>query len=278
VDENHFELHPVDVPQFNVPSCPLVSDEQEGAVKHRRRGDMLFVRQRAKSDRQSTVPLSVFGTIVALLVVIVGQLPAAGGFAALSLDELITTAHSVIVGTVSTIQESVGRQGAWSLFPSRVTKIEVFESFKYAPPRGAVYELKEFAPEASPLEKGELVLLYLSRPSEAEFVTAIGELSGDFRRAPGDTSSDHLVGTPMRNLIGNRNLWDNSKPLWNQTTFKRHVAAEYLSDYFLRSHDRLGPDEVSKLKEEILRIGDMPFHEGPIPLELLLAATHARLH
>ncbi len=223
----------------------------------------------------------LFIALVGGLLIMKGSPSASGQASFLSLDQLTTHADAIFLGRVTDIETRKGKAGTFGVFPARVTSFEVLESLKDTPKKGDIYDVTEFVPLVSPLKKGEIVLWYLTAASETGFKSPVGELSGDFRsRAPNsDTRNFELSRLWVQNLNDNRGLWSNQERLWNDALFPKTVAADYLANYLKGREPHLSkyPEKLREKVDALLAYGDERCQPRPVPMELLLAASRARL-
>jgi len=189
----------------------------------------------------------------------------------LSIEQLTTKASAIFVAEVIEMKELPGKG-----LPVRQTTFRIKTSLLPEPKEGDKFSVKEFSPQATSVEAGELVLWYLGEKSDRDFRRPLGDDIGDFRRVSDPDDPDLLV----KNFSENRGLWSNQAKLWNDTTFRRKKAGEYLSSYLQANYQELAKDSTA-LKhrvERTLALGDEPCQPRALPLEFVLAATHARLN
>lgn len=112
------------------------------------------------------------------------------------------------------------------------------------------------------VEEQKTLLLYLDKPTKSEYRYPVGDLSGYFKVETDQKDTRYRVAI---NLVGNRGLWSNepNTKLWSQS-IRRPLAEE-----FVRAND---------IPESRLLLGDERCQPRAVPLELLLAATYAKLN
>jgi hypothetical protein len=215
------------------------------------------------SGRGFRLPRALFGIIT--LTIAFGSAPSARHGSPLpvtvSLRDLVTNADIIFVGRVKESKELDGKEGAFGIFPTKETVFEVTLALKGELEEKKDFTTKEFAPLATFFNQGDRLMLFLPQASDAGFRSPGS--SGYFRLIPRASHSGRML---AQNLVNNRGLW-NSK-LWSPEEFPQEIAQKILTDKY-----HLPKEAV----EEILAIGDRPCQAKAIPLELLLAATQARL-
>jgi hypothetical protein len=189
--------------------------------------------------------------------------------APISLDTLVAKSETIFVGEVLRSKSATVRREDG--LATRLTFFSVAEVLKGSLAAGNEFALREFAPLATNFEPHESVVLFLPPPSEAGF-TSPG-LSGYFRIKPLQSDPGQLF---AKNLVDNRALWSNQGQLWSPEKFPLSDARTFLKSRhpgLEQSGPMLSPERI----EAILAIGNEACRPRPIPLELLLSATHARL-
>jgi hypothetical protein len=199
--------------------------------------------------------------------------------APLSLEQLILDADAIFVGKATPVEKFRGHQPTLGGLPARLTRFEILEAFKGKPQTVKYFFVKQFPVHSTPVDLGETVLWYMKDGSADKlFSSPIGGSSGDFRRVSDESDSTQFL---VMNYDENKGLWSNRDDgkLWNTTTFKRNIAQEYLDTYLPKHYSSLAgdPKKLGQRESEILNIGELPCRSRAIPIELLLAATHARL-
>ncbi len=191
-----------------------------------------------------------------------------------SLDDLILGSDRIVYGTIHTKTDLSATQSPTGL-PTRRIRIAVMEALKLPPAEAKELLLDYVLTDAPAVLEGESVLWYLDRTTNG-LAAFFGEESGDFRRVSRDEDSPLFL-----NGAENKGLWGNipKAKLWNGSTFNRQTAHDFLTDYFRRTDPVLfaNTEALKDRKNEILEVGDEPCRPRAIPLETLLAATHARL-
>lgn len=196
-------------------------------------------------------------------------------FPTLSLHQLIRDADFVFVGKATPLHNHTTLGGG--ALPARVTQFLIHTSLKGGLREGSQLFVKQFPPHSAPTQPDEIVLWYLKRePNVNEaFASPVGKYSGDFRVVLSEPTKGVLM---VQNRVENRGLWSNLPDgrLWNDT-FKRSIAKEYLKNYLTKAYPTLAqdPEAFDRRLYDILAFGDAPCKPRPLPLELLLAATHA---
>ena len=197
----------------------------------------------------------------------------------MALDHIITgsSGGGIFVGRVIGSEEHTSDKLVLGVFPSRVTTFEVLESLTPTIRKGTNHSVKEFmGPGAAPkLKENAVVLWFVTKPSEAGFATPCA--NGDFRE-PEELEREGGHRRLVKNQAGGH-LWGPG-PLWNSKTFPREAATAFLLKYLRERHPLLGGpvSEPAQQKEEILSVGDHGHKSSEVtPLDLLLAATYARL-
>lgn len=201
-------------------------------------------------------------------------------FETLSLDRLATESDFAFVGKSI---ETVDGESAEGALPVRVTVFKIEIPIKGKLKVGETISVKQFAGHSISTDDGEFVLWFLKAKDKVEnsLASPVGRSSGDFRRV--EVASDENVSTFMvQNQVGNRGLWGNQDgdKLWNSTTFKREVADAFLEKLLSKKFPGLkssDPRTFEYKKKMILDVGEYPCKPKPIPIEFVLAATHARL-
>ncbi|MBI1974138.1 hypothetical protein HYS54_04965 [Candidatus Micrarchaeota archaeon] len=185
-----------------------------------------------------------------------------------SLEELISKAYYIFVGYARNVYHAMVLQ---SPDETSVQVRTVTFTLKHVLKGEGLAEntetIKQFAAVTPVIKKDERLLLYLLKPTENKrFQHTVGGYAGHFFILPDPANSGYDVAV---NLYNNRGLWSNKGPLWSDDVFPRAAAAEYLA----QPHLRLSVER----QRQILERGNQPCRPVPVPLELLLAATHANL-
>jgi|SRR3989344_1526095 len=182
----------------------------------------------------------------------------------ITLEQMILESDAIFVGEVVTTNQV--RQ--IEELPARVSAFRVIEPLKGVK-KGEVVEVKQFYPQSVPVEVGQTVLWYVEGDVRAnKFSAPLHRWVAVFQIIDNDSEPGRSL---VMNQLSNGTLWSRAPDgkLWNNSTFPRDVAAEYLKQY-LSSDD-------PKLIERYLAAGDRPNVNGWLRMEFLLAATHARL-
>lgn len=185
-----------------------------------------------------------------------------------SLDDLITAAKYVFVGETRQVHYSMEREGPdESPLRVRTVTFTLRNVLKGDVIPNADFTVKQFAPLTPDVKQNAQVLWFLDEPTTKGFLHTVGARAGYFQVRPDPSDRRYLVAT---NLNSNRALWSNELPLWRDDLFPENKAAEYLS----KVHRPSIPPER---REAILERGRRGCRPVPFELELLLAATYARL-
>ena len=222
--------------------------------------------------RRSGMTVKVLPVLLAIAIITTQDADAQIAVPEITLEQLIVEADAIFVGQV--IATDVYRQ--IDGLPARISELRVVEPFKGVK-NGEVVAVKQFQPASIPVEVGETVLWYIKGDVHREvFSQPIHRWGADFRSPEFPVLSRLL----MMNQLRNRNLWSQTSntKLWNNSTFPRDVAAQYLRE-LLSVHDPTLKKNgwLDTYVEELLSPGDKPNVEGWLRLEFLMAATYARL-
>lgn len=238
--------------------------------------------------RYTALVFSALSTIfLSESVVAVSQQPSSleSPFQTYSLERLIADADLAFVGVAQQtlkVERSVGK------LPAHVTSFLLKVVLKDGPKNkvhpGQEITVRQFAHHRIATADAETVLWYLKAKGSLQnsFSSPVGRFAGDFRRVEVKASDEAVSTLMVQNQLGNRGLWSNQEggKLWNNTTFKRSVAEDYLDKYLQEEFPTLKASDPKGFEDRVKRIldvGEYPCKPKPIPLELLLAATHARL-
>ena len=181
---------------------------------------------------------------------------------ALTLQQLISEAHTIVLGTVRSIESTtiqLKSETTTSALPVRVVTVSVTRALKGPVTNGGTLVVRQSAAESAPLAVGEEVLWYLDEPSEIGLTQPLGFYSGDFRVFAVNDQRQ------VMNLRGNAELWEGS--LW--------TGAESINQSaWMNSARELGI--ATGREAAMIKIGSSPPSEQ-MPLDLLLSATASQV-
>lgn len=181
---------------------------------------------------------------------------------ALTLQQLITEAHTIVLGTVKSIDSTTIRlksETTTSDLPVRVVTLSVTQALKGPVTNGGTLVVRQSAAESAPLAVGDEVLWYLDEPSEIGLTQPLGFYSGDFRVSAVNDQRQAM------NLRGNAQLWEGS--LWNG-------AESVNQNAWMTSARELGIPAAREAA--MIKIGSAP-PSAQLPLDLLLGATASQV-
>lgn len=188
----------------------------------------------------------------------------------MTLKELTDESDRIFLGRVADIEpqeaQLVGKGGrAVSVRAYEVT-FEVIRKYKGDVEVGRPLRVRQLASAYIPLRKGEEVLWYLSKPGKSGFTAPMAQYSGHFKvfdnpRLPGTKS--------VVNLVRNEGLWSQKAPLIGSAP---GLDGARFADALKRKSD-LNPEGI----RSIIALAEQPNRPGPLPLELVSAATESLL-
>jgi len=214
----------------------------------------------------------------------------------LSLEYLVANSSGVFVGHARHTKTLTDQDRIGGLLPTQQIRFKVIECLAIAKVAGCTQpevgntqqEVKLSLLDNPRVSKDERVLWFV-RTSAGAAMEGPFSRAADFRvvsePTPPDAARHELSetgptpATLVMNFEGNKGLWSESKPLWDAKSFPRDRAAAYLTTYLRK---RLEPSDttpkgIEAIVEQILSIGDKGYRAQPVPLELILAASSARL-
>lgn len=189
-----------------------------------------------------------------------------------SLSDLITHGEMFFVGQVTKMEFKPGpvperiitfRLNSLTKFRNMSKSNENFDLLDES------IEIRQFEPDATFVQVGDILGWYVTPESEAGFRAPVADLEGFFliyERI--ESSSKRFIAI---NRVGNNGLWGTSRTsrLWGED-FPESLADQYLRGYY--------PTYSKEERENILQIGRVPLVSNkPLPLEFLLAANFAYL-
>jgi hypothetical protein len=122
-------------------------------------------------------------------------------------------------------------------------------------------KIKQYVPLAPTIQKGDVLLWFLPRPTSKGLVSPVGITSGSFRLSPNpDVPGSYLA----VNDQNNRGLWDPDKTLWQLYDLE---AARDLLHTFGEPKDEL-------IQEIVFAGNQLGSKVGPVPLELIKLIIH----
>lgn len=176
------------------------------------------------------------------------------------LDLLISNASVIFYGRAQKIED--GPQIDPPHLAGRGKKItfEILEGFKGDLKQGSQFVVNTPPEIPTGAYENEEVLWYLPQKSSYGFQLPINILLGDFRVVERES------GKTVFNGAANQGLWNENVTLWNSSN-EKDLARQYLLNH------QLAADYVDR----ILSIGEFKCCSEKLPLDLILAATHAKI-
>jgi len=182
----------------------------------------------------------------------------------MSLDRLVSGAEIILVGEVvgSRLKSTTVPDGNDRVdIPTKEIVFRVIENLKGKLRNGDPLVVTMYEPASVRVGNGEKVLWYLSPKSVYGFQAPLQLRSGYFLIKPGGE-----LGQLTSNLDYNQGLWSESEPLWSSLNEKELARQNLLNR-------QIPKDSVDRM----LSTGDGACCPELLPLDLLLAATHAKV-
>lgn len=187
---------------------------------------------------------------------------------ALSLEEMSKEADKIFQGTVEQIVEkritiSQGGKEADVDVQEVTFKVGVKIKGKFD---GSTTSIRQLATFAQPVKKGEEVVMYLASVSEIGFTAPLGIYSGHFKVQALEDGEGEQQSKVAMNLKGNEGLWPEDAPLLA-------TSADWRAAFSEKVDDATGEAEAQR----VFQAAALPNRRGPLPLQLITAATQAFL-
>jgi hypothetical protein len=186
---------------------------------------------------------------------------------ALTLEEMSEEADRIFIGTVDEVssRKVEVRDG------NDIANVVVQEvAFKVEEPikgnfQDGALRIRQLATLAQPFKKGEEVMLYLASESKLGLTAPLGVYSGHFKIKTAKDAQGNDIGKVAINLKANEGLWP------RDTTLLAAEQADWRNAFQEKVNETSQGDEAQR----VFQAASQPNKKGPLPLNLLKAATEA---
>jgi hypothetical protein len=186
---------------------------------------------------------------------------------ALTLEEMSEEAERIFIGKVDEVssRKVEVRDG------DDIANVVVQEvTFKVEEPIKGEFQdsslrIRQLATLAQPFKKGEEVMLYLASESKLGLTAPLGVYSGHFKIKTAKDAQGNDIGKVAINLKANEGLWPRDTTL---------LAAEK-ADWRTAFQEKVNETSQGGEAQRIFQAASQPNKKGPLPLNLLKAATEA---